>query len=35
MDLFTFAPGSDQVTYLDIIYDTHPIRASAGNKYEL
>jgi len=35
MDLFTFAPGSGQVTYLDIIYDTHPIRASAGNKYEL
>src|SRR5438552_15705301 len=35
MELFTFAPGSDQVTYLDIIYDTHPIRASAGNKYEL
>jgi len=35
MDLFTFAPDSDQVTYLDIIYDTHPIRASAGNKYEL
>jgi hypothetical protein len=35
MDLFTFAPDSNQVTYLDIIYDTHPIRASAGNKYEL
>ena len=35
MDLFTFEPASDQVTYLDIIYDTHPIRASAGNKYEL
>jgi len=35
MDLFTFAPASDQVTYLDLIYDTHPIRASAGNKYEL
>ena len=35
MDLFTFDPDSDMVTYLDIIYDTHPIRASAGNKYEL
>ena len=35
MDLFTFEPDSDKVTYLDIIYDTHPIRASAGNKYEL
>ena len=35
MDLFTFEPASDQVTYLDIIYDTHPIRESAGNKYEL
>ena len=35
MDLFTFEPDSDKITYLDIIYDTHPIRASAGNKYEL
>lgn len=35
MDLFTFEAGSDKVTYLDLIYDTHPIRASAGNKYEL
>jgi hypothetical protein len=35
MDLFTFEPDGDKVTYLDIIYDTHPIRASAGNKYEL
>jgi hypothetical protein len=35
MDLFTFQRDSDKVTYLDIIYDTHPIRASAGNKYEL
>jgi hypothetical protein len=35
MDLFTFEPTSDKVTYLDLIYDTHPIRASAGNKYEL
>jgi ribosomal protein S18 acetylase RimI-like enzyme len=35
MDLFTFDPTSGLVTYLDLIYDTHPIRASAGNKYEL
>jgi hypothetical protein len=35
MDLFTFEPGSDRVTHLDLIYDTHPIRTSAGNKYEL
>lgn len=35
MDLFTFDPNSGKVTYLDLIYDTHPIRASAGNKYEL
>ena len=34
MDLFTFEPDSDRITYLDIIYDTHPIRVSAGNKYE-
>ena len=35
MDLFTFEPDSGKVTYLDLIYDTHPIRVSAGNKYEL
>ena len=35
MDLFTFEPDSDRVSYLDIVYDTHPIRVSAGNKYEL
>ena len=34
MDLFRFAPDSDQITYLDIIYDTHPIRETYGNKYE-
>ena len=34
MDLFTFDSGSGKVTYLDLIYDTHPIRVSAGNKYE-
>lgn len=35
MDLFTFEPCSHQVRNLDLVYDTHPIRASAGNKYEL
>ncbi|GAP38001.1 nuclear transport factor 2 family protein [Piscinibacter sakaiensis] len=34
MDLFTFAPQGEQVLHLDLIYDTHPIRVSAGNKYE-
>jgi hypothetical protein len=34
MDLFTFEPSGEKVTYLDLIYDTHPIRTSAGNKYE-
>lgn len=35
MDLFAFTATGDKVTYLDLIYDTHPIRISAGNKYEL
>jgi hypothetical protein len=35
MDLFTFERGTNKITYLDLIYDTHPIRESAGNKYEL
>jgi hypothetical protein len=35
MDLFAFELDSDRVAYLDIVYDTHPIRVSAGNKYEL
>ena len=34
MDLFTFESGSNKVAYLDLIYDTHPIRITAGNKYE-
>ena len=34
MDLFTFESGTNKVTCLDLIYDTHPIRLSAGNKYE-
>ena len=35
MDLFSFEAGTGKIMYLDLIYDTHPIRASAGNKYEL
>jgi len=34
MDLFEFEEASDRVSYLSLIYDTHPIRATAGNKYE-
>lgn len=34
MDLFTFDPYSNKVKYLDLIYDTHPIRSTVGNKYE-
>ncbi len=34
MDLFTFEPDTDKVVHLDLVYDTHPIRESAGNKYE-
>jgi len=34
MDLFEFAPGSDRVQRLSLIYDTHPIRSTVGNKYE-
>ncbi len=34
MDLFSFARDSDKIEYLNLIYDTHPIRMSAGNKYE-
>lgn len=34
MDLFTFEPAGDKIVHLDLIYDTHPIRESAGNKYE-
>lgn len=34
MDLFSFKPDTDQIAHLDLIYDTHPIRTTAGNKYE-
>ena len=34
MDLFVFVPGTDRVQRLNLIYGTHPIRSTAGNKYE-
>ena len=34
MDMFEFRPGTDKVGALTLIYDTHPIRQTAGNKYE-
>lgn len=34
MDLFTFDAATDEVLTLDLIYDTHPIRSTAGNKYD-
>ena len=34
MDLFEFWSGTDKAGALTLIYDTHPIRQTAGNKYE-
>ncbi len=34
MDLFSFDPNTHKIKQLNLIYDTHPIRESAGNKYE-
>ena len=34
MDWFTFAEGTEKIEYLNLIYDTHPVRSTAGNKYE-
>jgi hypothetical protein len=34
MDYFRFEPGTDKIAWLDLIYDTHPIRMRHGNKYE-
>ena len=34
MDLFAFHDGSDKVGALTLIYDTPPIRQTAGNRYE-
>ena len=32
MDLFELRPDTDKVGALTLIYDTHPIRQTAGNK---
>ena len=34
MDLFRFEPDGARFASLDIIYDTHPVRAEHGDKYE-
>ena len=34
MDLFSFEADSDKIELLELIYDTHPIRSTVGNKYE-
>ena len=34
MDLFKFDPATATVLSLDLIYDTHSIRSTSGNKYE-
>jgi hypothetical protein len=34
MDLFRFEETTGMVSYLDLIYDTYPIRSTVGNKYE-
>lgn len=34
MDHFVFDAATGQVTLLDLIYDTHPIRVTHGDKYE-
>lgn len=33
MDLFDFAPDGARIARMTIIYDTHPVRQSAGDKY--
>ena len=34
MDLFEFRSGTNKIGALTLIYDSHPIRQTAGNKYE-
>lgn len=33
VDVFDFAPGSDRIAKMTIIYDTHPLREEVGDKY--
>lgn len=35
MDLFTFDQKNNKISFLDLIYDTHPIRISTRVKYDL
>ena len=34
VDLFTFDAAGERFTSMTILYDTHPVRAEHGNKYE-
>lgn len=34
VDRFTFEPGGERFTSMTIIYDTHPVRAEHGDKYQ-
>ena len=33
VDVFGFAPGSDRIASMHIVYDTHPLREQVGDKY--
>ncbi|MCW8207191.1 nuclear transport factor 2 family protein [Verminephrobacter aporrectodeae subsp. tuberculatae] len=33
VDIFDFAPGSERIARMHIVYDTHPLRAAVGDKY--
>ncbi len=33
VDVFGFAPGSDHIASMHIVYDTHPLRERVGDKY--
>lgn len=33
VDVFDFQPGSDRISSMHIVYDTHPLREQVGDKY--
>jgi ketosteroid isomerase-like protein len=33
VDVFDFKPGSDRISLMTIVYDTHPLREEVGDKY--
>ena len=33
VDMFGFAPGSERMASMHILYDTHPLREQVGDKY--